>query len=142
MIKIIRNTSNAEELNKLSKKKVCNVEEFELKTLLGPAKFWKGSTEEEYFTLLFTNGMLTLCFNEREMLLDQDPVGVGMVAELREAVDISKTDEAKGLKLTQTYTDSPKFDEDVKNITLCDVLEVLGWELKDGAKIMFDSFLS
>lgn len=142
MVKIIRNTSNTEELDKLSKRKVCNVEEFELETLLGPAKFWKGSTEEEYFTLLFTNGMLTLCFNEREMLLDQDPVGVGMVAELREAVDVSKTDEAKGLELTQAYTGGPKFEGDVKNITFGDALEVLGWEMKDGAKIMFDNFLS
>lgn len=140
MVKLIRNTSNATELDNLTQRVICNVEEFSLGTILGPVKAWKGSTEEEYFSLLFNNGMLSLCINEREMFLGTEPIGIAMVEELREAVDVSKTNEGLGLELTQLYTCGGKLEEDVKNITLGDCLEVLGWELKEGAKIFFDNF--
>jgi hypothetical protein len=141
MVELIRNTSNATELDNLAQRVVCDIQEFSLNdTVLGPVKAWKGSTEEEYFSLLFNNGMLTLCISEREMFLGTEPIGVAMVTELREAVDVSKTNEGMGLKLTQLYTRGGKLEEDVKNITLSDCLEVLGWEVKDGVKIFFDNF--
>lgn len=141
MVKLIRNTSNAKELDKLSNRKVCNIEEFCMESMLGPIKAWKGSTDEEFFSLLFTNGMLSICIDEREMFLGTEAIGVAMATELKEAIEVAKTDEQKGVELTQQYT-SGKSNEDTKNITLDDCLEVLGWELKDGVKIMFDNYLS
>lgn len=143
MLKLIRNTSNAEELDKLKGKIVGNVEEFSLNDdYLGPTKAWKGSTEEEYFSLLFTNGMLSLCISEREMYLTKDPIGVAIAPALSEAVKISDVDDVKGLELTKLYTDGNQSKEDVENLTFGDILEILGWKQKTGSKLFFDNFIS
>lgn len=143
MLKLVRNTSNAEELDKLKGKVVGNVEEFSFDDVFdGPIKAWKGSTESEFFHLLFTNGMLSLCISEREMFLNDDPIGIAMTPALREAVEVSKTDDNKGLELTRTYTDGNQLKEDVENLTFGDVLNVLGWKQKTGAKLFFDNFIS
>lgn len=143
MLKLARNTSNAEELDKLKGRVVDSIEEFHLDLFpVGKCKAWRGSTLEEFFSIMFTNGMLTLCINEREMLLHNDTIGVAMAPILREAVDISKEDEEKGLLLTKTYTNGGQMDEDIKNLEFNDVLEVLGWTMKDGTKFKIDNFLS
>jgi hypothetical protein len=138
MVKIVRNTSNADELDSLRNKKVCNIDEYTADTIFGSGRGWMGSTENEFFHILFINGMLSICISEREMLLDQNGVGVGMTKELRQAVNVSKVDEEAGLLLTKEYSSSGRMDEDMDNITLKDVLEALGWELKDGAKIHYE----
>lgn len=141
-VTLVRNITNADQLNSFSNRKICDVEEFSIDTLYGKAKAWKGSTEEEYFSLLFVNGMLTLCISEREMFLGTVAIAVAMTKKLKEAVEVSKVDELVGLQMTQTYTDSGEMNEDIKKITLKDCMKVLRWKLKPNAKIFFDNFLT
>jgi len=140
--KLIRNIANAKQLDSFANRKICDVEEFSITTMYGNAKAWKGSTETEYFSLLFVNGMLTLCISEREMFLGTEPIAVAMAKKLKESVELSKVDELAGLQMTQSYTDSGEMDNDIKNITLKDCMGVLQWKLKRNAKIFFDNFLT
>jgi len=137
MIKIIKTTKNVEILESLRNKKVCSVEECPTETVFGPGRAWKGSTENEFFYILFIDGMLSLYISEREMLLEEKGIGVGMTPELQEAVDVSKIDKNDGLALTKKYTSSGKMDEDMANITLDDILETLDWKLAEGVEMQF-----
>ena len=138
MVKIIKNACSVERLESLRNKKVCNVEEYQSETIFGPGRSWKGSTEEEFFYILFINGMLSLYISEREMLLEEKGIGVGMTPELADAVNVSKTDETAGLLLTSKYTSSGKMDDDMVNITFDDILKTLDWELMPGVEIRFE----
>lgn len=141
-VKLVRNTTNADELDSFANRVICDVEEFSIDTVYGKAKAWKGSVEEEYFSLLFVNGMLTLCINEREMFMGTEPIAVAMSKPLKDAVEMSKIDEQDGLQMTKDYTESGKMDDDIKNITLKDCMKILRWKIKPDAKIFFDNFLT
>ena len=138
MIKIIKTTKNVEILESLRNKKVCSVEECPAETVFGPGRAWKGSTENEFFYILFIDGMLSLYISEREMLLEEKGIGVGMTPELSDAVNVSKSNENAGLALTKKYTSSGKMDEDMANIMLDDILETLDWKLDEGVEIQFE----
>ena len=116
---------------------VCDVTEFHIThPLLGKIAQWKGSVEEEYFSIIFAKGILTVSLVEREHYLDQSAVNYAISERLLKILSKSENETVKkaGI-LDYHFRQYPKEQEDV---SFTDVMVVLEWKYKERAKIYYD----
>lgn len=139
MIKLsILSTVSQSEVERISNKKVETVEEFHEQTNLGwykaghkPwCKAWSGTTENEFFFIVFSHGMLTISLEEREMMIFRKPCTIAMEEKLAQSLKENCVDEnsVHADLLKANYNDEHGF-KDTEEITFQDVMDVLKWEL-------------
>jgi hypothetical protein len=112
-----------EELTRIQKQNVMDVEEYtELATPLGDYKAWRGSTETNYFYIVFMKGVITVICEEREWLIG---TRITTYAVLTKLVNMSK--KSNSHSLFDTYN-AEEYKEDMKNVTFEDVMMTLKWK--------------
>lgn len=72
-LKILKTTPK-EQIERVQNKVVEDVTEYNGVNDMGKYKLWTGSTEMEYFNIIFVRGVLTISLEEREMLLGGNSV--------------------------------------------------------------------
>jgi hypothetical protein len=125
----------------LQNRTVCDVCEYHITDpLLGKMASWRGSVKDEYFSILFVKGVLTVSLVERECQLGHEAINFAMSEPLFKALrenqdEILKTDATFDYFVKQ----SPKEQEVVHFI---DVMVVLDWRYAERAKIYYDVLMS
>jgi hypothetical protein len=120
---------------------VCDVCEYHITDpLLGKMASWRGSVKDEYFSILFVKGVLTVSLVERECQLGHSAINYAMSEPLVKALrenkeDILKTDST----LDYFAKQGPKEQEIVHFI---DVMVILNWRYAERAKINYDTLMN
>lgn len=123
----------------LTNRVVCDVLEIRTNTpILGKMVNWRGSVNEEYFSILFFKGILVVSLEERECRLGQDSVNYAMTESLDKAISGAPADDA--VARTDASFDyylkvSPKESDE---ISFTDVMVALYWKYAPNAKIDYD----
>jgi hypothetical protein len=128
----ILETVTADQKKKLQDKKVCDVTEMVLPSIIGYYKGWIGSTEEEYFSIVFVKGIITVSLEEREFRLGREPINYSVVDSLHESL-IGPITAAK--KTTVDLYNTKLYLDDVKLLTFKDVMKSLKWKLDTGVEV-------
>ena len=107
-----------------------------LRNIKMPYIVWRGETEDGYFIVCFLDGLLSVSFSEREMFLLYTMKNVGITANAYASMINTQSNPFE--KMTEdpisTYLNE-QYLEEVKNLTFQDVLDFLGWKIKDDIKI-------
>lgn len=111
-----------EELQRIQNQKVMDVEEYTETGLLGEYKAWRGSTETNFFYIVFMKGVITAIVEEREMLIG---TRITTYATLTKLVKMSNKPDSveQFIKYNET-----EYKEDMKNLTFEDVMMTLKWK--------------
>lgn len=137
---VILESVSKENLIRLQKKVVCNVTElFAPSNIVGSYKGWLGSTEEEYFSIVFVNGILTISLEEREMCLGWRSLSYAIIDTVADAYS-GKASVAKNI-LVQEY-DLHLYLKDLNEIKFKDVMKTLKWKLKSKKVKVDEHFLN
>lgn len=121
----------------LKGKVVCDVCEYHPSHFtLGKFTSWRGSTESEYFSIVFIKGMLTISVAERECQVGEpeNVVNYAMSTSLKAALD--KTTENARSEYNRLV--DPK---EQAEISFADVMTALNWSYKEGVKVDYDMLL-
>lgn len=120
----------------LSGRVVCDVCERHLTVpMVGKVVNWRGSVEQEYFSITFLRGVLTLSLVEREMLLGHNALNIAMVEPLASVVQGG--DSIAAVEATYNYN-LKQSEKDVNTISFTDVMVALSWRYAPNAKIDYD----
>lgn len=111
------------EIVRLHGKKVMDVEEYLEDAFLGKYKAWRGSTEDAYFYIVVTRGVMTITFEEREMLIGQNLIVFGINRKL---LEYSK--KPNKAELIDRYN-ADEHEKDTIQTTFGDVMKCLNWTL-------------
>ncbi len=130
-----------EDRKRIFNKKVCGVVEFILPSDLGYYKGWIGSTENEYFSIAFVKGVLSVSLEEREMQVGWNISNVAMVTHLHKLITTQKMDISAISKMVNTYN-LDGCDDDVKAIKFTDVMTVLKWKFASRKVKVDEHFLN
>lgn len=123
----------------LSGRVVCDVCEYHLTNpLVGKMSMWRGSVEQEYFSITFMRGILTVSLVEREMLLGHSAINFAIVSELAEVM--ARGDSIATAEATYNYS-LKQSDKHQKEISFTDVMVALGWRYKEGVKPDYDMLM-
>jgi hypothetical protein len=120
---------------------VCDVTEYHITDpLLEKMASWRGSVKDEYFSILFVKGVLTVSLVERECQLGHTAVNYALSEPLFKALrenqeEILKTDAAFDYYVKQ----SPK-EQDV--VHFIDIMVALNWRYAERAKIYYDVLMN
>lgn len=121
---------------RLKKRVVDYVCEYRMKSLFGELINWRGSTETEYFSIIFIKGVLTASVEEREMLLGTTGVNVAMSQKLADMFMAAKTE------LTQTEAaleyNRKHYKKEFDEASFTDVMVLLDWKYAPNAKVDYD----
>jgi hypothetical protein len=138
---VILKTVTDELRKRIEKKKVCNVVEYILLSHAGPYKGWLGSVEDEYFSITFVKGIVSISLDEREMRLGWTINNYGMVEHLHKIL-VSKNIKFETIqKLADAYN-LIGADHDTMNITFHDVMKVFNWKFKSRKVKVEEHFLN
>lgn len=98
---------------------------------------WRGSVADEYFSIMFMAGILTVSLVERECLLGQNAVNYAMSETLANSLKVAGDNAIMSTEATFNYNlkQGPK---EQKEISFTDVMVVLGWQYKEGVKVDYD----
>jgi len=106
-----------------------------------PCIVWNGTTEDGFFIISFSDGLLGISFDEREMFLNCS-IKIAGYTEFVSAVHSNSLNKKQCSLTAATEFDetigeyyTKNYPEEVKNITFNDVLDFLGWKLKKGTTI-------
>lgn len=139
MIKLhIIKSIDGETAARIQNKIVQDVTEFCILSLAGKHRSWQGSTEKEYFSVVFINGVLSVSISEREMRLLEEARIYALSTEMIKAAN--EVDEIRRTEMVYNYLNTT-FISDIKEITFEDVMKVLNWKPKNNLKIGFDDLL-
>lgn len=115
-------TTPKEEIQRVQNRKVMDVEEYNDTGVFGDYKAWRGSTETEYFYIVFMKGVVTLMLEEREMLIGSNII---CYATLTKLVKMAKrTDSVEWF----TKYNATEYREDLKSTTFEDIMVSLNWK--------------
>ncbi len=116
---------------------VCDVTDFHMDTPAGPVSSWRGSVAEEYFSIMFLRGILTVSVVERECQLGHNAINYAMSTALAEPLKAAGDNAIMATEAHFNYNlkQGPK---EQKEISFTDVMVVLGWQYKEGAYIHHD----
>ena len=109
---------------------VCDVIENRLTTLPEPIVSWRGSVAEEYFSVMFLRGILTVSLSERECQLGYNAVNYAMSEALSQALSVAGDNSIMTTEAHFNYNTNRGIKEQ-KEISFTDVMVVLGWQYKD-----------
>ena len=122
----IISVTNPKDIESVQNRKVMDVTEYtEPSPVGGKYKAWTGSTEMEFFSIMFMRGILTVSLNERECEAGQNIVNYGMLASLQDRM-LKMTHEQAARYLFE-YNMS-LYEEDMNNLSFNDVMTALNWE--------------
>jgi len=122
----------------LQDRTVCDVcESHQTDSLLGKIVSWRGSVEEEYFSIIFAKGILTVSLVEREYNLGRSAVNFAMSEHLFKVLKESKDNAA--LRTTAVFDYHMKRSQkEQEEISFIDVMVILEWRYAERAKIYYD----
>lgn len=115
---------------------VCDVCESRHVSLYGEFINWRGSTETEYFSIIFLKGILTVSIDEREMRLGQDPMNFALSAKLAELFATAKGD-IEQTAMAVKYS-REEYKKELDAVSFTDVMVVLQWKYAPDAKIDYN----
>jgi hypothetical protein len=118
-----------EDRKRIQNKKVCDVVEFIVPSDLGYYKGWIGSTENEYFSVAFVKGVLSVSLEEREMRVGWDITNVAMVSYLHDLLTTKKMDVSTINHIVDVYN-KESCENDIKSVKFTDIMKVLDWKFK------------
>lgn len=107
--------------SRFENKKVISVTESRFYPLL----VWKGETENEYFLISFTMGVLVGSINEREMLLNNECYAL---AQSESCFSISTEQEQHKKVLAMDKYMRENYKTDMDELTFKDVMKFLKWK--------------
>ena len=120
---VVHPALNPQEVIRLQGKKVMDVEEYIEDAVLGKYKAWRGSTEDAYFYIVVTRGVMTITCEEREMLIGQNLTVYGINRKL---LEYSK--KPNKAELIDRYN-VDQHEKDTIQTTFGDVMKCLNWTL-------------
>ena len=125
-IKLIVNPNESVfKLNSVRNQLVCDVLEYKIRLTNGIRYVgWSGSTTDKYFSVIFTEGVVSLSLEERTMLLGREPLNLLVSEELRKAAETP--DKLEKIKEWNYYRDIYA-DSEVDKITFEDIMKPLSW---------------
>lgn len=110
---------------------VCDVTEYRFTTeQFGKVISWRGSVNEEYFSLLFVKGLLEVSLAEREMKLGE----TGLHYALTERAFNVSDDPV----VAANQYGIAEMNDDVERLTFVDILVALNWKYAPNVKIWHD----
>lgn len=115
-------TTPKEEIQRVQNRKVMDVEEYNDTGVFGDYKAWRGSTETEYFYIVFMKGVVTLILEEREMLIGSNII---CYATLTKLVKMAKR--ADSVEWFTKYN-ATEYRDDLKSTTFEDIMVSLKWK--------------
>lgn len=119
-------------------KKVCDVVEYTVPSLVGPYKGWIGSVEDEYFSVALVKGIVSVSLEEREMKLGWNIIRYAIVEHLHTILTSKKFNTKVRKQLIEAYNDIGS-DKDIELITFKDVMTLLKWKFKS-RKVKVDEY--
>ena len=122
----------------LQNRVVCDVTENHLTTALFESIVsWRGSVAEEYFSIMFLRGILTVSLVERECQLGYNAVNYAMSEALSQTLNVAGDNAIMTTEAHFNYNikQGPK---EQKEISFTDVMVVLGWQYKEGVKVDYN----
>jgi hypothetical protein len=125
----------------LKRRVVCDVTEYHpTHPLVGRIASWRGSTETEYFSIVFVKGMLTVSVAERECHVadTEHTVNYAMTDNLKAALDKATGGGATAALEARYDYEKLKDPEEQAKISFADVMTALDWRYKEGVKIDHD----
>lgn len=120
---------------------VCDVTDYHVDTSVGPASSWRGSVAEEYFSIMFLRGILTVSLVERECQLGHDAVNYAMSETLANSLKVAGDNAIMTTEANFNYN-LKQSQKEQKEISFTDVMVVLGWQYKEGAYIHHDMLMT
>ena len=116
---------------------VCDVTEHRMTTLPESLVSWRGSVAEEYFTVMFLRGILTVSLVERECQLGYNAVNYAISEALSQSLAVADSNSIMATEAHYNYSlkQGPK---EQKEISFTDVMVVLGWTYKEGVKVDYN----
>lgn len=109
---------------------VCDVTEYRYITELGKVISWRGSLNEEYFSILFAKGLLAVSISENEIYLGYNSLHYALTEK---AFAISNN----SVDATNKYS-IEDVDKDIEKMTFVDVLIALNWRYAPNVKVWHD----
>lgn len=117
----IVSTTPKKDIERVQNRKVMDVEEYELSGMFGDYKAWKGSTETEYFYVVFMKGVITAMVEEREMFIGKNIVTYSILTKL-----FNLSNNSDSVELFNEYN-AILYKEDLKSLTFQDIMTTLKW---------------
>ena len=115
-----------EEALPLVNRVVCDVcESRTINPIAGKMVSWRGSVENEYFSILFLGGRLMISLVERECQLGH----VSVIYAISETLDYLKD---------FGNVHSASINKDIDEISFTDVMVALNWRYAENAKVDYD----
>lgn len=127
-----------EEAEKVKNRVVCDVCEAHHQSVYGEFVNWRGSTETEYFSIIFLKGILTVSIDEREQRVGNDPLNVAMSEKLADMFMSAKGDLEKTASAVKYNRE--EYPKEIKTVSFTDVMVLLNWKYAPNAKIDYDPF--
>jgi len=90
----------------------------------GNYKAWFGSTETEYFSIIFVRAILTISIAEREMELGKKTINYAILTKLYNNLDNKSKEQAESDFIKYNMYG---YKEDLKHVTFDDIMTVLKW---------------
>lgn len=118
----IVSTTPKEEIQRVQNRRVMDVEEYNETGIFGDYKAWRGSTEGEYFYIVFMKGVITVILEEREMLIGTRGIVYSTLTKL-----VKIANEPDPVEWFIKYNEFG-YKEDLKTITFEDVMVTLKWK--------------
>ena len=122
----IISVTNPKDIESVQNRKVMDVVEY-LESFPTGVKYkaWTGSTEAEFFSIMFTGGLLTISLNERECDAGRNVINYGMLASLQDhLLKLSHVQAAAYLLEYNMFL----YESDMNIISFNDVMTALKWE--------------
>ena len=124
----------------LQNRQVCDMTEFHITDPVhGKLTSWRGSVQNEYFSIIFIKGILVVSLVERECKLGECSINYAMTEGLENALKECKDNPEQGSQISSDYANNQSV-EDQKNISFTDVMKSLNWNYSTDAKIHSDLF--
>ena len=120
---------------------VCDVIEFKMTSIVGPACIWRGSVEDEYFSITFLKGILTLSLVERECQLGQNATNYAMSNTLDSLLKIAGDNAVMSAEANYNYI-LKQWPKEQKEVSFTDVMVALNWTYKPEVKIDYDMLIN
>ena len=125
---------------KFQRRVVCDVTESHITDpLLGKMASWRGSVNEEYFSILFVKGMLTIALAERECQLSYSAINYAMSECLFKALKENKEEILKTDATFDYYTKQSVKEQN--EVHFIDIMVALNWNYGERAKIYYDTLM-
>ena len=119
---------------------VCDVCEYHITDpLLGKMASWRGSVKDEYFSILFVKGVLTVSLVERECQLGHSAINYAMSECLFKALKENKEEILKTDATFDYYTKQSVKEQN--EVHFIDIMVALNWNYGERAKIYYDTLM-